>query len=136
MPVAKKSVRGQKRSGRPIIVGDNYLVPPAILRKGVPALSVANETCESILERQSLREEMDESSKDIEEEEEAGNLVQDIYTYLTGRHYPPLCGTPQTSNPKESHHVRHSRWRAFLPEAGESEGWHEGTNTDGRVRRL
>ena len=74
------------------MVGDNYLVPPAILRKGMPALSVANETCESILERQSLREEMDESSKDIEEEEEAGNPVQDIYTYLTERHYPPLCG--------------------------------------------
>ena len=34
---------------------------------------------------------MYESSKDIEKAEEAGDLVQDIYTYLTERHYPPLC---------------------------------------------
>ena len=34
---------------------------------------------------------MDETFKDFEEAEEAGDLVQDVYTYLTDRHYPPDC---------------------------------------------
>ena len=36
---------------------------------------------------------MDESCNGIEEleVEEAGDLVQDVYTFLTERRYPPLC---------------------------------------------
>ena len=34
---------------------------------------------------------MDESFQGYREGRGTGDLVQDIYTYLTERHYPPLC---------------------------------------------
>ena len=35
--------------------------------------------------------EMEETFRDIEEAEETGNLVQDVYTYLTEHRYLPHC---------------------------------------------
>ena len=34
---------------------------------------------------------MEETFRDIEEAEETGDLVQDVYTYLTENRYPPHC---------------------------------------------
>ena len=54
----------------------------------IPALSLVNEKCERKVED---KERMDETFKDFKEAEEAGDLVQDVYTYLTDHQYPPDC---------------------------------------------